>query len=555
MADSSTTPPSNQDDESSAGAIDITDKGEAHKTSSNPMPSGADSLVVHNVSIPMPNTVGNIIATTRESGNLEDYSNRSIKSEPGIVTEPTCSMWGTSTAYHVTSIDSTELANMQQYLQYPAYGTRFDQPNQQTYENARCSSQEGVATTNAEDPMLPREVGADMDDINNPFYTVPNYPNMFINQQSAYSSVPYGDTTQKQAQGSQALPPYYESVKKVCETKCIEEANVASGRPKLEHDTDGVTMQTKKVIVPADPQTWSEGDVQQWLEWSRNEFKLRDMEVARYHNIEGRQLCSMNKEQFTHLFGPHNAESLFSHLNFLRHGTTQVTSPNCIGPSVASYVHGSGGSMKQNTDPGFTKSAWSPQPSQSSQDPYTLLGPLVGRLSSTGSGQIQLWQFLLELLSDRRNGTCIAWEGSNGEFKLVDPDEVARRWGERKSKPNMNYDKLSRALRYYYDKNIMTKVHGKRYAYKFDFVGLTQAMTPSTPDTTAYRYQHDMFGMSGYSTPRLNYLPPHAPMPTTTAGFLTPPAPYWTTSTNNIFPNTLNHVMSGHPGSLPSFYS
>ncbi|OTF73308.1 hypothetical protein BLA29_012517, partial [Euroglyphus maynei] len=100
------------------------------------------------------------------------------------------------------------------------------------------------------------------------------------------------------------------------------------------------------------------------------------------------------------------------------------------------------------------------------------------------SGQIQLWQFLLELLSDSGNSNCITWEGTNGEFKLTDPefislffsnpnqmkiDEVARRWGERKSKPNMNYDKLSRALRYYYDKNIMTKVHGKRYAYKFDF--------------------------------------------------------------------------------------
>ncbi|KAJ3614237.1 hypothetical protein NHX12_017811 [Muraenolepis orangiensis] len=91
-----------------------------------------------------------------------------------------------------------------------------------------------------------------------------------------------------------------------------------------------------------------------------------------------------------------------------------------------------------------------------------------------GSGQIQLWQFLLELLSDGGNASCIAWEGTNGEFKLQDPDEVARRWGERKSKPNMNYDKLSRALRYYYDKNIMTKVHGKRYAYKFDFHGLAQ---------------------------------------------------------------------------------
>uniref|UniRef100_A0A0N4WK83 ETS domain-containing protein n=1 Tax=Haemonchus placei TaxID=6290 RepID=A0A0N4WK83_HAEPC len=93
-----------------------------------------------------------------------------------------------------------------------------------------------------------------------------------------------------------------------------------------------------------------------------------------------------------------------------------------------------------------------------------------------GSGQIQLWQFLLELLADAAsNAHCIAWEGASGEFKLVDPDEVARKWGERKSKPNMNYDKLSRALRYYYDKNIMTKVHGKRYAYKFDFQGLAQA--------------------------------------------------------------------------------
>ena len=39
----------------------------------------------------------------------------------------------------------------------------------------------------------------------------------------------------------------------------------------------------------------------------------------------------------------------------------------------------------------------------------------------------------------------------------------------------MNYDKLSRALRYYYDKQIMSKVHGKRYAYKFDGAGLARA--------------------------------------------------------------------------------
>lgn len=80
-------------------------------------------------------------------------------------------------------------------------------------------------------------------------------------------------------------------------------------------------------------------------------------------------------------------------------------------------------------------------------DPYQLLNAASHRLVSQGSGQIQLWQFLLELLADSSNANFIVWEGTNGEFKLTDPDEVARRWGERKAKPNMNYDKLSRALR------------------------------------------------------------------------------------------------------------
>ena len=45
---------------------------------------------------------------------------------------------------------------------------------------------------------------------------------------------------------------------------------------------------------------------------------------------------------------------------------------------------------------------------------------------------------------------------------MTDPDEVARRWGIRKNKPKMNYEKLSRGLRYYYDKNIILKTAGKR---------------------------------------------------------------------------------------------
>lgn len=86
---------------------------------------------------------------------------------------------------------------------------------------------------------------------------------------------------------------------------------------------------------------------------------------------------------------------------------------------------------------------------------------------SGNNGQIQLWQFLLELLTDRHSRHLIMWVGENGEFKLNDPEQVAQQWGRRKNKPAMNYEKLSRALRYYYDGDMIHKVHGKRFVYKF----------------------------------------------------------------------------------------
>lgn len=52
-------------------------------------------------------------------------------------------------------------------------------------------------------------------------------------------------------------------------------------------------------------------------------------------------------------------------------------------------------------------------------------------------------------------------------------------WGIRKRKPSMNYDKLSRAIRYYYDKKIIHKVHGKRYQYKFNLETISKYMNSS----------------------------------------------------------------------------
>ncbi|XP_032355244.1 protein C-ets-1-like [Etheostoma spectabile] len=100
-------------------------------------------------------------------------------------------------------------------------------------------------------------------------------------------------------------------------------------------------------------------------------------------------------------------------------------------------------------------------------DVGTAMIPAVILAGYTGSGPIQLWQFLLELLTDCSCQSCISWTGDGWEFKLTDPDEVALLWGKRKNKPKMNYEKLSRGLRYYYDKNIIRKTAGKRYVYRF----------------------------------------------------------------------------------------
>lgn len=93
---------------------------------------------------------------------------------------------------------------------------------------------------------------------------------------------------------------------------------------------------------------------------------------------------------------------------------------------------------------------------------------------------ITLWQFLLQLLQEPQHKNTICWTSNDGEFKLLQAEEVARLWGIRKNKPNMNYDKLSRALRYYYVKNIIKKVNGQKFVYKFVSYPEILSMDPMT---------------------------------------------------------------------------
>ena len=84
-----------------------------------------------------------------------------------------------------------------------------------------------------------------------------------------------------------------------------------------------------------------------------------------------------------------------------------------------------------------------------------------------GRGPIQLWQFLLDLLLSPDKQHMIQWTGNGYEFRILAPEDIAKLWGARKNKPRMNYDKLSRGLRYYYSKGIMDKVPGKKLTFKY----------------------------------------------------------------------------------------
>nr|XP_020667570.1 retroviral integration site protein Fli-1 homolog isoform X4 [Pogona vitticeps] len=316
----------------------------------------------------------------------------------------------------------------------------------------------------------------------------------------------------------------------------------------------------KRVIVPADPSVWTHEHVRQWLDWAVKEYGLLDVETSLFQHIDGKELCKLGKEGFLRLTSSYNADVLLSHLSYLRQSSPTFTYPPA--PVITQQPPPPPPRVQVKSESSYEeirRSSWGGSPISATPKGSLPQNAGVGRTPDStrvapGSGQIQLWQFLLELLSDSSNANCITWEGTNGEFKMTDPDEVARRWGERKSKPNMNYDKLSRALRYYYDKSIMTKVHGKRYAYKFDFQGINQAQQGQPGDPALYKYHHtDLPYLPPYHQQKVGFGLGHTTqMPASSAGFFGSPSPYWNSSSGNIYPNAnMPRQASSH---LSSFY-
>lgn len=95
----------------------------------------------------------------------------------------------------------------------------------------------------------------------------------------------------------------------------------------------------------------------------------------------------------------------------------------------------------------------------------------------------RLWEFIRDLLKNREYcPSLICWDNyEEGMFRFVHSDKVAKLWGSKKDNPEMNYEKLSRAMRYYYKSKVLQPVIGRRLVYKFG------------PTATGWRMENPIF--------------------------------------------------------------
>ncbi|XP_066597161.1 DNA-binding protein Ets97D [Prorops nasuta] len=235
----------------------------------------------------------------------------------------------------------------------------------------------------------------------------------------------------------------------------------------------------ERLKIPSDPKDWSQTHVKHWLQWAVRQFNLVSLRLADW-NITGAQLCNLTLEEFQTKVPLDPGDVFWTHLELLR--KCKFVAVVQKDTSIAANEGLKEKSIKRSQKSPKARGAinhHNQQQQQQNQQQAHLIGVPITKIESSpitsigtpsrsvNSGQIQLWQFLLELLTDREHRNAIQWVGTDGEFKLNQPEAVAQLWGARKNKPSMNYEKLSRALRYYYDGDMISKVHGKRFVYKF----------------------------------------------------------------------------------------
>ncbi|NXP93075.1 ETV7 factor, partial [Passerina amoena] len=256
------------------------------------------------------------------------------------------------------------------------------------------------------------------------------------------------------------------------------------------------------------PSLWSKDDVIHWLRWAEREFSLRPTEQSRFE-MNGKALCILTKEDFRHR-APSSGDVLYEILQFIKtQRRALVCSPLLNSPFrkarsteevQASWEVCSDAAAQNQCCGVFLLHLTLTLPDISSKPPGLCAAPALGKpqaflstlllcwaesscrpgaicsfpatLSAPVDGKIAdcrlLWEYVYQLLADRRYEPYIRWEDREAKvFRVVNPNGLAQLWGNHKNRMNMTYEKMSRALRHYYKLNIIKKEPGQKLLFRF----------------------------------------------------------------------------------------
>ncbi|NXE00961.1 ETV7 factor, partial [Chaetorhynchus papuensis] len=257
------------------------------------------------------------------------------------------------------------------------------------------------------------------------------------------------------------------------------------------------------------PSLWSKDDVIHWLRWAEEEYSLRPTDESKFE-MNGKALCILTKDDFRHR-APSSGDVLYEILQFIKtQRRALVCSPLLNSPfrKAGSTEEGTMGekyprrtavSIRQNLPAApvvFLLHLTLTLPGLSSNPPGLSAAPALGKsqtflllclgcscrpaaicscpatLSAPVDGKIAdcrlLWEYVYQLLSDRRYEPYIRWEDKDAKvFRVVNPNGLAQLWGNHKNRMNMTYEKMSRALRHYYKLNIIKKEPGQKLLFRF----------------------------------------------------------------------------------------
>ncbi|KAM7404792.1 hypothetical protein PAMP_012105 [Pampus punctatissimus] len=240
------------------------------------------------------------------------------------------------------------------------------------------------------------------------------------------------------------------------------------------------------------PSLWDKDDVSHWLHWAQKEYSLRRPEKGHFE-MNGRALCLLTKEDFRRRC-PSSGDVLYEILQCVKQQRRSVCDPPNTSTSMATghiqttvnhqvpahNVQEPQPSTVKDTPDGLAavyisphKQVQCPETERIIQEPLNL----SSREKSTNplhkaNGRIPecrlLWDYVYQLLCDDRYQEYIRWEDQDSlVFRVVDPNGLARLWGNHKNRDNMTYEKMSRALRHYYKLNIIKKERGQKLLFRF----------------------------------------------------------------------------------------